>query len=210
MYIKTNIKFLDRTLYICYSLLAEAEKGYQDMASTGAWQGMSAEGIIAQVQETLRGLSENPVFTQLGLPGLFINSVLSSTAIPLPVEFTVSALLAVGVERLAVFGVLAAGSTAEGFLSYYLGRSGGKIFRFLKPKEDGKQESKGSVLLTKYGWIAIAAAPWIPVFGDIIHMIAGSKYYDLKTFSIVMAAGKTVKALALVYLVGLLATNLLD
>ncbi|AIF84309.1 putative membrane protein [Candidatus Nitrososphaera evergladensis SR1] len=171
---------------------------------------MIVDQYLQYVQEIISKLATNPIFIEFGLTGLFVNSVLASTALPLPIEIAVSALLAAGQDKFLVFLTLAAGTVAGGFLSYFIGKSGDKVFRFLKPKsqEENKQNKKSHEILTKYGWLALVAAPWIPVFGDIIIMIAGAKSYDFRKFTIAMTAGKIVKAVATVYFIGLITTRL--
>src|SRR5215831_20505532 len=66
------------------------------------------------------------LFTQYGLLGLFVNSLLSSV-IPIPTELTISALLASGQSQLNVFIVLTVASVIGGLLAYYLGYTGKKL-----------------------------------------------------------------------------------
>lgn len=166
------------------------------------------EQYIHYGQDILSKLAANPVFTEFGLAGLFANSVLASTALPLPVEITVSALLAAGENAFLVLMTLASGTVVGGFLSYFIGRSGDKVFHFLKPKTEEKHHKKSHDILAKYGWIAFVMAPWLPDFGDIIIMIAGAKSYDFRKFAIAMTIGKIVRATATVYFIGLVATRL--
>lgn len=169
---------------------------------------MIADQYLQYAQEMISKLSTNPIFIEFGLPGLFVNSLLASTALPLPIEIAVSALLAAGQDKFLVLLTLAAGTVAGGFLSYFIGKSGDKVFRFLKPKKQEKKQKRGHDILTKYGWLALVAAPWIPVFGDIIIMIAGAKSYDIRKFTIAMTAGKIAKAVATVYFISLVTTRL--
>lgn len=159
---------------------------------------MTIDDILMMAQTFFQELGSNPFFLKYGLVGLFFNGVLASTALPIPTEFAMSALLAGGYDRLSVFLTLAAGSVAGGFGGYFLGRSGRKILSRYSSKT--ADEEKSHSFLTKYGWIAIFLAPWIPVLGDIIHMAAGAKKYDLRTFAITMTAGKVVRVVVTVYL----------
>jgi membrane protein YqaA with SNARE-associated domain len=61
-------------------------------------------------------------------------------------------------------------------------------------------------LLERYGWAIIFVSPWIPVLGDIIPIIAGAKRYDFKKFMIAIAAGKVVRAVAMIFLGSYLAS----
>lgn len=142
---------------------------------------------------------QNPIFVKYGLAGLFVNGVLASTAIPLPTEITVSALLSNGTGRLDVFIILAISTFLGGVGGYFLGKSGNKMFRFFKGNNKPGDEEKSHGILRRYGWIAIAGSAWIPVIGDIIPIVAGTKKYDFKIFLAALAVGKVTKAIAVVY-----------
>ena len=60
--------------------------------------------------------------------------------------------------------------------------------------------------MERYGWAIIFVSPWIPVLGDIIPVIAGAKRYDFKKFMIAIAAGKIVRAVAIIFLGSYLAS----
>lgn len=159
------------------------------------------------VQELLNGVIHNSVFVKYGLAGLFVNGVMSATVLPIPTEIATSALLSSGYGKLPVFMVLATGTTAGGFLGYYVGRSGSRLFQFLKGKPNKRNEDYGDSILRKYGWIAIFGSSWIPIVGDLVPLIAGTKKYDLRTFAIALAAGKITRAIAAVYLSSFLAAR---
>lgn len=159
------------------------------------------------IQEFFNGIIHSSVFIKYGLAGLFANGVLSATILPIPTEIATSALLSSGHGKLPVFMVLATSTTVGGFLGYYIGRSGNKLFQFLKGKPNKRDEDYGSSMLKKYGWIAIFGSSWIPIAGDLVPIIAGTKKYDLRTFTIALAAGKIVRAIAVVYLSSFLATR---
>jgi len=77
----------------------------------------------AQFQE----IASNSVFQEYGILGLFLNALLSATAIPLPTEILTSALLAGGESVLNVSIVLIIGSTIGGLLNYVIGFGGGRF-----------------------------------------------------------------------------------
>jgi membrane protein YqaA with SNARE-associated domain len=130
-----------------------------------------------------------------------------SSIVPIPTELTTSALLLAGVTRESVFIVLAISSIIGGFMAYYIGAGGNKLFHKVHKRPTEKDSAQSGELLSKYGWIAIFFCSWIPVLGDVIPIVAGAKRYDFKKFSISMAAGKTVKVFAIVYLIGLIITS---
>jgi membrane protein YqaA with SNARE-associated domain len=161
---------------------------------------------IIQIIETV---TQNQLFLKYGLLGLFLNGLLSSV-IPIPTEVTTSALLAGGEDGQTVFIVLTISSITGGFLAYYLGRTGNKIFKYFhkSPKKQDEERSRG--LLLKYGWLAIFFCSWIPILGDVIPIVAGAKKYNFERFAIAMSAGKAVKALVIIYFSSLIATKFLQ
>lgn len=153
-----------------------------------------------QVQDIL----SNNIFQDYGVIGLFLNSLLSATAIPLPTEILTSALLLGGESELLVGIALLAGSTIGGLLNYLIGFSGNELFnKFKKNKNNVKHEKKGNKLLDKFGWGAIFFASWIPVIGDLILISAGAKKMKFTKFVIFMVPGKTVKTIAVVLGLGM-------
>ncbi len=162
------------------------------------------------------------LFTKYGLLGLFVNGILSSV-IPIPTELTISALLASGQNQLNVFIVLTIGSVIGGLLAYYLGYTGKKLSLQIRKSrtsksnfhngnksityQDKEKEKRSTVLLDRYGWIIIFMSPWIPIFGDVIPIVAGVKKYDFKKFVVIMSIGKTVKAVAIVYFLAIIVST---
>jgi membrane protein YqaA with SNARE-associated domain len=151
-----------------------------------------------QAQEILA----NNIFQEYGIIGLFLNSLLSATALPLPTEILTSALLIGGESIFLVAIALVAGSIVGGILNYTIGFGGSELFKKIgrksnvkkhveKPVE--KQEKKHNKLLNRFGWGAIFFAAWIPVVGDLMLISAGVKKMKFKKFLIVMISGKIVK-----------------
>lgn len=154
---------------------------------------------IPEIIVIIADILQNPIFVNYGLAGLFVNGFLASTAIPIPLGITVVALLTAGQDPFIVFVVLAVSTYLGGFVGYILGRSGNKLFNFLKgsPKKD--EENKIDNILRKYGWIAIVGSAWVPVVGDFIPIVAGTKKWDISKFAIALSIGKTSRALAITY-----------
>src|SRR5215831_16357230 len=164
------------------------------------------------------------LFTQYGLLGLFVNSLLSSV-IPIPTELTISALLASGQSQLNVFIVLTVASIIGGLLAYYLGYTGKKLSLRIRKRRSNEtdsniasntatgghhtdKEKRIMIALERYGWFIIFMSPWIPIFGDIIPIIAGVKRYNFKKFVVVMSIGKTAKAVAIVYFLAIIVSSI--
>ena len=165
---------------------------------------MSYELIMDHYQQIQNVLANN-IFQDYGIIGLFLNSLLSATAIPLPTEILTSALL-IGGENIFLVGfALALGSTIGGVLNYFIGFGGNKLFKKFKRNEktDIKHEKKSNKLLDKFGWSAIFFASWIPVIGDLILISAGVKKMKFNRFIIFMVTGKAVKTIIVVSGLGL-------
>lgn len=168
-------------------------------------------------------LADN-TFQEYGILGLFFNSLLSATAIPLPTEILTSALLLGGEPELYVAIALITGSVIGGLVNYSLGYGGIRIVSFfkrekhLKEKElpdefNGKteesnpqisNEKKSHKVLEKFGWAGIFIASWIPFLGDLMLIGAGSKRMDFKRFMFFMVSGKVFKTIVVVLGLGAL------
>ena len=161
---------------------------------------MSYELILEYYQQAQDILANN-VFQDFGIIGLFLNSLLSATAIPLPTEILTSALLIGGEDVFLVGLVLILGSTIGGLLNYFIGFGGNKLFSKFRKKKNGnydKHEKKSHKLLDKFGWGAVFFASWIPVIGDFILISAGAKKMKFTKFVAFMISGKVVKTIAVV------------
>jgi len=155
--------------------------------------------LIMEYYQMAQDILANNVFQDYGIIGLFLNSLLSATAIPLPTEILTSALL-IGGENVFLVGVaLVIGSTIGGLLNYFIGFGGNKLVSKFKKKKIGTEhEKKGSKLLDKFGWGAVFFASWIPVIGDLILISAGAKKMKFTKFIAFMVTGKMVKTIAVV------------
>ena len=159
---------------------------------------MSYELFLEYYQQMQEVLTNN-TFQEYGIIGLFLNSLLAATAIPLPTEILTSALLIGGENIVLVAIVLIIGSTIGGILNYFLGFGGNKLIKKIKKKSDlEKHEKKHNKLLDKFGWTAIFFAAWIPIIGDLILISAGVKKMKFVKFSIFMVSGKIIKTIVVV------------
>jgi membrane protein YqaA with SNARE-associated domain len=159
---------------------------------------MSYELFIEYYQQAQEILSNN-IFQEYGIIGLFINSLLSATALPIPTEILTSALLMGGENVFLVAAALMIGSTVGGFFNYTIGFGGNKLFNKFRKNEHKKIEhKKGHIVLDKFGWSAIFFASWIPVIGDLILISAGVKKMKFIKYSIFMISGKAFKTIIVV------------
>ena len=148
--------------------------------------------------DVINSILHNTLFIKYGLLGLFFNGMFSSF-IPIPTEATISALLLGGVNPVDVFLVLTISSIIGGYIAYYIGYNGRLLRKLRKTPE--KYEQKSVSIMSKYGWATIIFfSPWIPIIGDVVSIVAGTKRYSIIKYTIAMATGKTVKAVAIVFL----------
>lgn len=147
----------------------------------------------------ISSIVHDTLFIKFGLLGLFFNGMFSSF-IPIPTELTISALLLGGINSVDIFLVLVISSIIGGYIAYYLGYEGRFLKRIRKTPEI-KYQQKSASIMTKYGWFTIIfLSPWIPIFGDVVSIVAGTKKYNILKYTIAMTTGKTVKAFVLVFL----------
>ena len=150
------------------------------------------------LSEFVNSVLHDTIFIKYGLMGLFFNGMFSSF-IPIPTELTVSALLLGGIKPIEVFLVLTSSSIVGGYIAYYLGYNG-RLLRRLRKTPEKKYEQKSINIMTKYGWsTVIFVSPWIPIIGDVVSIIAGTKKYSIVRYTIAMITGKTVKSIAIVF-----------
>lgn len=150
------------------------------------------------LSEFINSVLHDTLFIKYGLLGLFFNGMFSSF-LPIPTEITVSALLLGGINPMNVFLVLTISSIIGGFLAYYIGYNG-RLLRKLRKTPKIKYEQKSISIMTKYGWFTIIlVSPWVPIIGDVVSIIAGTKKYNIVRYTIAMTIGKTVKGIAIVF-----------
>ena len=156
--------------------------------------------LILEYYQMAQDILANNAFQDYGIIGLFLNSLLSATAIPLPTEILTSALLIGGENVFLVGFVLGLGSIIGGVLNYFIGFGGNKLVNKLRKNKNRKEvsEKKGNNLLNKFGWGAIFFASWLPVIGDFILISAGAKKMKFTKFMAFMVSGKMVKTIVVV------------
>ena len=91
-----------------------------------------------QAQEILA----NNTFQEYGIIGLFLNSLLAATALPLPTEILTSALLIGGENIFLVAIALITGSVIGGILNYSIGFGGSKLFKKIGRKSNIEEPVK--------------------------------------------------------------------
>ena len=148
--------------------------------------------------EIIKPIFENPIFVKFGILGLFFNSVLSGI-ISIPSEITISALLLANQDPVIIFIVSAIGGVVGGIVLYYIAYDGKKLFYLIHKTHNKEHYEKSKSLLHKYGWSIITVSGWIPIFSEVIIIIAGLKKYEFKKFLICLTIGRVTHTMAIVY-----------
>jgi membrane protein YqaA with SNARE-associated domain len=82
--------------------------------------------LLVQILDAINRFINNPLFTEYGMVGLFINGVFS-TFIPFPPEVTAISLVLAGISRTEIFAILVTGWIIGAALGYYAGLSGKRL-----------------------------------------------------------------------------------
>jgi membrane protein YqaA with SNARE-associated domain len=101
--------------------------------------------LLVQIVEAINRFINNPLFTEYGMLGLFINGVFS-TFIPFPPEVTAISLVLAGISRTEIFAILVTSWIIGAAVGYYAGLSGKKLADIFKGrrKETEKPEEEDS------------------------------------------------------------------
>ena len=101
--------------------------------------------LLVQILDAINRFINNPLFTEYGMVGLFINGVFS-TFIPFPPEVTAISLVLAGISRTEIFAILVTSWIIGAAVGYYAGLSGKKLADIFKGrrKETEKPEEEDS------------------------------------------------------------------
>lgn len=153
---------------------------------------------ITSICNSFQNFAESNSFQDYGILGLFLNSLLSGTALPLPTEILTIALLEGGESEILIIIALTTGGIIAGLLNYGIGYGGNKVFRIFKKAKPDSKEKKSHTILEKFSWAAIFFSPFILVIGDLLLIGAGSKRMDFKRYLLFMITGKLTKSIVTV------------
>jgi membrane protein YqaA with SNARE-associated domain len=105
----------------------------------------AAQELLVQILDAINRFINNPLFTEYGMVGLFINGVFS-TFIPFPPEVTAISLVLAGISRTEIFAILVTSWIIGAAVGYYAGLSGKKLADIFKGrrKETEKPEEEDS------------------------------------------------------------------
>src|SRR3712207_6963905 len=82
--------------------------------------------LLAQILEAINRFINNPLFTEYGMVGLFINGVFS-TFIPFPPEVTAISLVLAGISRTEIFAILVTSWIIGAAVGYYADRKSTRL-----------------------------------------------------------------------------------
>ena len=148
--------------------------------------------------------SKSSFLHEYGIFGLFINALLGASALPIPTEPLVSTLLSGGQNQYLIITTLIFGGSLGGIMNYGIGFGGNKFLNKLKDKKETEDHKKSHRLLDKFGWLVIFGSAWIPVIGDLLLISAGAKKMHFNKFVVLMIAGKSLRAIVVVFTIGLI------
>jgi membrane protein YqaA with SNARE-associated domain len=97
--------------------------------------------LLVQILEAINRFINNPLFTEFGRVGLFINGVFS-TFIPFPPEVTAISLVLAGNSRTEIFAILVTSWIIGAAVGYYAGFSGKKLADFFKGRRKETQKPR--------------------------------------------------------------------
>lgn len=135
-------------------------------------------------------------FEQLGLIGLFLNTFLAASILPLPSEPYI-VLAAASFNPWNVFIISVVGGVLGAVTNYYIGLKG--LHNFLV-KRNPKRERRAQYILKKYGLFVLLAAPWIPFIGDPLVIGVGALRMEPKRFLLLITVARMIKTAALIFL----------
>jgi membrane protein YqaA with SNARE-associated domain len=96
--------------------------------------------ILVQILDAINSFINNPLFTEYGMIGLFINGVFS-TFIPFPPEVTAISLVLAGISRTEIFVILVTSWIIGAAVGYYAGLSGKKLAEIFKGRRKETEKS---------------------------------------------------------------------
>ena len=135
---------------------------------------------------------------------LFFSAFMAATIFPFYSEAWLFILLQQGYDPVQLVIVASSGNTLGAVVNWYLGRYLLKYqhrrWFYFKPEQIARMQ----VRFQRYGiWSLLMA--WLPVVGDVLTLIAGIMRVRILPFLALVATGKTLRYLAVVYFSGWLA-----
>lgn len=133
---------------------------------------------------------------ELGLPALFLLSLLASSLLPLGSEWLLLALLAQGQPALSAVLVASLGNYLGALTTYGLGFWGSDQLNKRLLRLDDQRLQRARQRYARYGsWSLLFS--WLPVVGDPLCFVAGTLRLPLRNFTLPVALGKFLRYAAL-------------
>lgn len=129
---------------------------------------------------------------------LFASSFLAATILPFYSEVVLFALLHQGYEPASLVLVASVGNTLGAVVNWVLGRY---LLHFRKRRWfyfSEEQIEKAQTWFQRYGFWSLLLA-WMPIGGDALTLIAGIMKVKLWLFLVLVATGKTLRYVSVVY-----------
>ncbi|TDM09816.1 MAG: hypothetical protein C4K60_04065 [Ideonella sp. MAG2] len=143
----------------------------------------------------LQPLLETLALPSVGLPAVFVISLLSATLLPLGSEPAVMALVSLDPSLFWPTMVVAtAGNTLGGVLSWWMGRGAEHVYEraYEKVRHRSPHELRALTWLKRFGPKACLLS-WLPLVGDPLCALAGWLRLDFWPCVLYMAIGKFIR-----------------
>lgn len=132
---------------------------------------------------------------------LFFSAFMAATIFPFYSEAWLFILLQQGHDPVMLVAVASLGNTLGAVVNWYLGKY---LLKYQHKRWfyfKAEQIERMQVKFQRYGvWSLLMA--WLPIVGDVLTLIAGIMKVRLLPFLALVATGKTLRYLAVVYLAG--------
>jgi len=132
---------------------------------------------------------------------LFFSAFMAATIFPFYSEAWLVVLLQQGHNAALLIAIASLGNTLGAVVNWYLGKYlltyQHKRWFYFKPQQIERMQA----VFQRYGvWSLLLA--WLPIVGDVLTLIAGIMKVRLLPFLALVAIGKTLRYLAVVYFAG--------
>ncbi|MBF0255998.1 MAG: DedA family protein [Gammaproteobacteria bacterium] len=132
---------------------------------------------------------------------LFASAFLAATLLPLSSELLLIGLLQAGRDPLLLVIFASLGNVLGSVLNWWLGRYllhfQDRRWFYFKPEQIERAQQS----FNRYGFWSLLLA-WMPLIGDALTLIAGVMRLHFGLFLLLVATGKTLRYLVLVYFAG--------
>jgi len=129
---------------------------------------------------------------------LFILSFFAATLLPVGSEALLLYDISQNYTLWLLWSVATLGNTLGSILNYWLGLKG-ETYLENKGHLSGKKMQKARESFTKFGgWILLLS--WAPIIGDPLTFMAGVLRYNVKYFTLIVAAAKGIRYATVIFL----------